>query len=251
MDTPDRQPGKDSDELLAAGRPATWSKPVGRLKVEETPAGATNLNVDGRQVSGPLQGFGQLWQKTFRVRLAGARVTPAEVLKVWRENFSLFHTQDNRFYSGPAGIKPGEVLLLNADTPGGPVSTGMLGLYADDYSFTLITPEGHPESGWVTFSASEEEGVTVAQVQTLARANDPFYELAFMAAGTAVQDQTWETVLTSLAAYFGVKGAVTMRKELVDARRQWSRAGNLWKNAMIRTIFYKLAAPLRWLRGKR
>jgi hypothetical protein len=35
---------------------------------------------------GRRQGFGQLWQKTFRVRLSGASVTPAEVIRVWKEH---------------------------------------------------------------------------------------------------------------------------------------------------------------------
>jgi hypothetical protein len=33
-------------------------------KVARAPAGALNLNVDGRRAMSPLQGFGQMWQKT-------------------------------------------------------------------------------------------------------------------------------------------------------------------------------------------
>ena len=51
---------------------AYWAQQVSTLKVRSTPTGALNLNVDGRQLVGPLQGFGQMWQKTFRVRLIGA-----------------------------------------------------------------------------------------------------------------------------------------------------------------------------------
>src|SRR5262249_25040403 len=60
-----------------------WAAPVERLKVTELTSGGTGLNVDGRRVVGPLQGFGQLWQKTYRVRLTNAPVTPAEVVRVW------------------------------------------------------------------------------------------------------------------------------------------------------------------------
>jgi hypothetical protein len=54
----------------------SWA--VGRniLRVSDVPEGAVNLNVDGRRVIGALQGFGQLWQKTYTLRLAGAEVTP-------------------------------------------------------------------------------------------------------------------------------------------------------------------------------
>lgn len=54
------------------------------LATANVPAGGMNLNVDGRQVAGALQGFGQMWQKTYRVRLSGAKVTPAQVIRAWR-----------------------------------------------------------------------------------------------------------------------------------------------------------------------
>jgi hypothetical protein len=73
---------------------------------------------------------------------------------------------------GVAGVAPGEVVLINASLQGMPVGTGVMVLYADDESFTLMTPQGHPESGWVTFSAFPDEaaeGAIVAQVQSMAR----------------------------------------------------------------------------------
>lgn len=230
-------------------RPDGWSGPVSKLKFTDVPAGALYLNVDGRHVTGPLQGFGKLWQKTFRVRLSGVAVNPKEVVSTWKENFPKFHAKENRFITSKSGIVPGEVLLINATTPGGPVSTGMLVLYVDDESFTLMTPEGHPESGWVTFTAYQEEGDTIAQVQTLARANDPFYEMAFLIAGNKLQDSIWLNVLTSLAAHYGLKGNVQVQKTCVDPRRQWSRARNIWHNAQIRTMIYTLGAPVRWVGG--
>ncbi len=128
---------------------AAWAKPIDKLKVTGTPAGATNLNVDGKQVVSPLQGFGQLWQKTYRVPLSGAHVSPAEVIKYWKEHLPDLMPPDSRFYPSLTGIQPGEVVLINANVPGVPmpVSTGVLILFADDESFAVMTPQGHPESG--------------------------------------------------------------------------------------------------------
>ena len=56
----------------------TWAKPVGKLTVPTVPEGAPNL-VEGMRLVGPVQGFGKLWQKTYKVRLSGIEVTPAEV----------------------------------------------------------------------------------------------------------------------------------------------------------------------------
>ena len=36
------------------------------------------------------------------------------------------------------------------------LSTGVMVLYADEESFTLMTPEGHMFAGWITFSAIEQ-----------------------------------------------------------------------------------------------
>jgi hypothetical protein len=46
-----------------------------------------------------------------------------------------------------------------------------------------------------------------------------------------------------------VQGVVTVNKTLMDNKRQWGRAGNVWKNAQIRTLIYILLTPLRWLAG--
>lgn len=225
-----------------------WAQRVDRLKAPDAPPKALNLNVEGRSAVGPLQGFGQLWQKTFRVRLEGATVTPAEVIAEWKDELPRFKPAENRFYPSPGGIAPGEVVLINAWTPGGPIATGVVVLYSDDESFTLMTPQGHPEAGWVTMSSYVEDGVTVAQVQGLARASDPIYELAFRVMGSRLQDYIWVHVLTELAAHFGVKGQVEVDHQLLDARVQWSRLGNIWYNAQIRTILHQLTAPVRWLR---
>ena len=60
---------------------AYWASYAETLKVTGVAEGATNINVEGRRAVGPLQGFGKLWQKTYRVGLENAGVTPAEVIK--------------------------------------------------------------------------------------------------------------------------------------------------------------------------
>jgi hypothetical protein len=225
-----------------------WAKPVDKLKVTDTPSGAVNLNVDGKQVVSPLQGFGQLWQKTYRVKLAGAQVTPVEVVAYWKEHLPDLMPAESRFYPSLTGIKPGEVVLINANLPGVPVpvSTGVLILYADDESFSVMTPQGHPESGFNTFSAFVEDGVTFAQIQSLARANDPIFEFGFrFMGGSKQQENIWQHVLTALAANFSVTAQVETRKTCVDSRLQWSQAKNVWHNSIIRTT---LNAPVRMTR---
>jgi hypothetical protein len=231
---------------------ANWAGHIDTLTVPDVPSGAVSLNVEGRRVVGPLQGFGALWQKTYQVRLRGENLTPAAVVQVWKERFPEFQPPHNRFYPSVAGVAPGEVVLINASLQGMPVGTGVIVLYADDESFTLMTPQGHPESGWVTFSAAadeEEAGTIVAQVQSMARANDPIYELGFRFGASGMQEQIWTHVLTALAAHFACEQSVSLSKICVDPKLQWSQAGNIWHNAAMRSMLYTLAAPARWVRG--
>jgi len=227
-----------------------WAQPVSKLKVPEMPTKAINLNVEGRRVVGPVEGFGQMWQKTYRLRLVGAKTTPAEAIAVLKENFPKFQPPENHFYPSSAGIKPGEIVLIDSSTPGGPVYTGVMILYADDLSFTFITPQGHPESGWVTFTAFEENGATVIQIQGLARASDPVYEIAFRLAGSKLQERIWRHVLTSLANHLGANPEVQVQKTCIDTGMQWSEAKNIWYNAQIRSLLYTMSAPLRRVRNK-
>src|SRR5215212_9238893 len=230
---------------------AYWAKRVERLEVSEVPAGAANVNVQGRHEVGALQGFGKLWQKTYRVRLTGIETTPEEVVKVWKEHFPEFQPPNSRFYPSMAGVAPGEVLFISASVGGMPVYTGVRVIYADDESFTVMTPEGHPESGWNTFSAfQDDDGTTVAQIQSLARANDPIYEMGFRIVGSTQQERIWTHVLKSLAAHFGVNEPVTLEKACVDPKLQWSQVMNVWQNAGARSMLYTMAAPIRWIRGR-
>ena len=244
MTTPsdNHEPGKPRDQEY-------WAASVSKLKTGRTPAEAMNINVEGRQVVGPLQGFGQMWQKTYTVRLSGASVSPKELIETWKDNFSSFWPKGNRFYGPITGIAPGEVAVINISTGGMKLSTGVMVLYADEESFTFMTPEGHVFSGWITFSAHESEGATVAQTQLLVRANDPVYEIGFRLGGSKAEDRFWVQTLEALAQRFGVRGQVQLGVTCVDPRLQWSQAKNVWHNASIRTGLYMGLAPLRWMRG--
>jgi hypothetical protein len=209
------------------------------------PEGVVNLNVEGRRTVGPLQGFGKMWQKTYHVRLEGASVSPAEVVETWRRRFPEFSQFGKGFRVPSGGLVPGAVALLGGGL------TGVMVLYSDEESFTYMTPEGHPFSGWVTFSAhTDEDGCTVAQVQLLIRANDPLYELMMPLGLHRVEDKTWQRTLENVAAHFGAGGEVKTRVVCVDPRRQWRNYKNIRYNALILSAFHALAAPLRRLRSR-
>ena len=135
--------------------------------------------------------------------------------------------------------------------PGGmKLSTGVMVLYADDESFTLMTPQGHMFAGWITFSATERDDETVAQAQVLMRASDPIFELGLMLGGHRQEDKFW-------SQHAGQPGGATSATDAevdtevvcVDKRRQWSRWTNVWHSSAIRSTIYTLGAPWRGARA--
>ena len=141
---------------------SNWSRPVDRLATGAVPSSAININVDGRRLVGPVQGFGQLWQKRYEVRLEGADVTPEAVIATWKARVRLVLAEGLAVLRAPSrASRPGEVALLDLDLPGRQtLSTGVMVIYADDESFTFMTPEGHMFAAWITFSAMRQDGVT-------------------------------------------------------------------------------------------
>jgi len=236
MTAPDHRPGQPRQDA------AHWARYVETLKA---PEGVVSPNVEGRRPMSPLQGFGKMWQKTFRVRLEGAGVSPAEVVRTWRERFPEISGFGKGFRVPSGGLVPGAVALLGGGL------TGVMVLYADEESFTYMTPEGHPFSGWITFSASrEEDGATVAQAQLLVRANDPIYELMMVVGMNRAENIQWQSTLRKLAAHFGADGRVETRVTCVDPKRQWRRYKNVRHNALVLSALHVLTAPLRWLRPR-
>jgi hypothetical protein len=145
--------------------------------------------------AGRVQGFGRLWQTTYRVGLDGTGFSPAEVVRAWRS------------------ASGAEARVL----------------YADGESVTSVTPPGHSLAGWVTFAAADDRDGLHARVQVLARATDPLRELALPLVRRR-QDRSWSVALSALARDLGRPDAhVTVITTRVDRRRQWSRAANLFR----------------------
>ncbi|MFZ0626273.1 MAG: hypothetical protein WAN34_07245 [Acidimicrobiia bacterium] len=211
-----------------------WAKPIDAFHVGETAEGAFKGNVEGRKPTGPLQGFGQLWQKTYETRVVGP--TPEELISTWKANFGEFWYPSNKFYAPAAGIAPGEIAVIAGGKGPTKVNTGVRVIYADDRSWSYMTPEGHPWAAIITFSAHEDDDATVAKIHLLVRANDPLYEASFRVYTSRLEDKIWTHTLTQLAAHYGSTAVVTKETNLVDRRRQWNHMGNIWKNSAVRTL---------------
>jgi hypothetical protein len=229
----------------------SWARKVDRLEVNPRD-GVRGTNVAGRRLTGPVQGFGKMWQKSYRMK-AGSRIGPEQAIATWKEHFPEFWPKGNRFAGALTGINPGDVALLDLALGGGvKLSTGVFVLYADAESFTLMTPQGHMFAGWITFSAEREssqaDAETVVQALVLMRANDPLYEVAMTCGGHRKEDKFWAATLTALGERLGVPDPrVETKTTCVDSKRQWRHANNIWHNSMIRSMLQTIAAPFTGL----
>jgi hypothetical protein len=234
---------------LAPRDAASWARKIDRLEVDPR-EGVRGTNVAGRRLTGPVQGFGKMWQKTYRMN-AGPDITPEQAIATWREHFPEFWPKGNRFAGALTGINPGDVALLDLAIGGGvKLSTGVFVLYAAAESFTLMTPQGHMFAGWITFSAEHAGHSTTVQAQVLMRANDPLYEVAMTCGGHRKEDRFWAATLTALGQRLGVQDPVVETSTTcVDSRRQWRHARNVWHNSMVRSVL-QTAAPARRVKSQ-
>lgn len=219
-----------------------WAAKVERLEVTHRD-GVRGTNVAGRRLAGPAQGFGKMWQKTYLLPV-GTGVSPQQAVATWKAHFPEFWPSGNRFAGALTGISPGDVALLDIAVGGGvKLSTGVFVLYADEESFTFMTPQGHQFAAWITFSAERAGEQTVVRADVLMRANDPLYEL-IMPVMHRKEDKFWAQTMTALGERLGVPGGqVEIRTVCVDPRRQWRHAGNMRHNSMLRSMVQTVTRP--------
>lgn len=244
-----------SEAVRASQEPAPrdapyWAPLITRLSIADVPAGVIRGNVHGKRVVGPLQGFGQMWRRTYEIMLCDPELTPATVIRTWKERFSDFLPPGNRFHFSPSGIAPGETAIVNVTGLGRlQFCTGVLVIYSDDESFAFMTIAGHMVSGLNSFLAYRGDGYTIARVRVIVRPNDPVWEISMRLFGYKREDAFWRHVLGRVGQHLSVDGVVTSQVEILDDRQQWSQIWNIWHNAAIRSIAYAIIGLVRH-RGK-
>ncbi|MEN6319328.1 MAG: STAS domain-containing protein [Syntrophaceae bacterium] len=217
-----------------------WARSVDHLSVKDIPDMAMNINVNGRQTTGPVTGFGRLWDKRYRLRIKDINMEPQQIISLWRSEFATFWPPGNYFYpSGRLSVSPGTQAVLNLALPGCLVlATGLMVIYADDTSFSFITIQGHILSGWITFSSFREDSSTIIQVNPLFRASDPLMEMGLRFGAAKQEDIFWHKTLGNLARRLGVSGEISQDDVLIDPCVRWSECANIWYSAAIRSSFY-------------
>ena len=207
-------------------------------------APTTAWGVTGRRVTGPEQGFGRLWQRTYTCPIGDVRPRRSEAIAEWRAHFGEFWPGRQPVLRRVEGINPGDVAPIAVAAGGGlKLTTGVLVLYADDESFSFMTPEGHMFAGMITFSAHENAGGTVLQTQVLDPAQRPA-----LRAGHGRDEADGGPLLGRHHAQprqrLGAVGCnVDVTSIVVDRKRLWRNARNIRYNAGVRSVLHLAAAP--------
>ena len=234
-DPPDRDPGDTSERISA-------------IVSDPLPRGALTENVEGRTATRPEDGFGKLWHKRYWIRLAGSTITRGELIEVWKARYTEFWPKGSRLYQPPDGLEQGDVAAADLAMIGGTrVGTGIVVTGERDTAFTFASLQGHTFNGTITFTGRDDGDVTVAQVEVVARASDPLYELFMPLGGHWHENRFWQSSLRALARHFGVEARPEMSMECLDTRRNWRNAGNIVHNAFLHTTAYLVARPFRQL----
>lgn len=228
-----------------------WATKVDRLAAPDEKS-KVGYNVTGKKVTGPQQGFGKLWQRTYSTNV-GSSVGAKALIRDWKLNFGDYWPPGSVFHNTLTGIEPGDVAPIEVGiaSHGPKLATGILVIYADEESFTFMTPEGHMFAGMITFSAEDRDSSAQVEIKILIRPSDPIWELAWPVCRRK-EDQFWMGTLTNLAAHYGINdAAVTEATVCVDPKRLWANWRNVWHNSGIRSGIHIVTAPIRMFRPQR
>ena len=229
------EPSQPEQRRAAHGR-----KPVERLEVTGVEPGARR-HQRRRQAADRRRSraSARCGRRPTACALRGRRRRPrSEVIAVWKQRL-------------PGVLAEGQPLLRAADRhrsrarsrcstwrmPGGmKLSTGVLVLYADDESFTLMTPQGHMFAGWITFSAFEDGRRDVRPGAGADARVRPALRDGHDLGGHKQEDRFWEHTLrrwpqrsASRAEVDAEVGVRRPQPPVVATRR------NVWHNAGIRS----------------
>ena len=142
-------------------------------------------------------------------------------------------------------------LLEIQPMPGAPVrlSTGVIVLYADDESFTFMTPEGHTLSAWITFSARSRWrcGRRRRRRRSSGRPTRSTRSPTCSAATARTTSSGRRRCATSRIMVGVPEPVVDVQVACIDGNRQWRYWRNVRNSATIRSARRTVTAPIRWI----
>ena len=150
-------------------------------------------------------GCGPLLQRDYWAVIAGSRLTPPEIATLLATRFPEFPPSElvvfRRLGDAAAPLAAGDLMEVDILLAG---SCQVQVLRRDRNSLTLGTLAGHPEAGRITFGAYRNaKGDVVFHIRSHARSSSNRCLIGYLAAGEAMQTNTWTDFINNLAATAG------------------------------------------------
>lgn len=159
----------------------------------------------------PGDAVGPLTHRRYRIRIARAKLSPAQLIDVFRRDPNRLSPTSFAFFDPPPGdegMLVGDAFTVRLPGPwDGPVSVTRVA----PTSVRLETRDGHLEAGWIEFSAYQVDRHTVFAIESLARSGDHAIDTLYHRLKIAKLTQThmWVKVLEAAARVSG--GAASTR----------------------------------------
>ncbi|QSQ28443.1 DUF1990 family protein [Pyxidicoccus parkwayensis] len=159
-------------------------------------------------------GAGPLLQRDYWAVIKDCPHPPSTIIDWVERRFAEFAPSELCVFKHVNASREGEPLQVGEELTvkiQGAGTFSMRVIHKNAQSFTLATLPGHPEAGRITFGAyRNEHGDVIFHIRSRARSGSTFHYLGFVAAGEAMQTNTWtEFVLrVAVTAGEGVVGVI-------------------------------------------
>jgi hypothetical protein len=160
---------------------------------------------DRRPLLTARSGAGQYLQRDHWAVIRECRQRPRELMRTVRARFAEFAPAElanfRRVDAADGPLAVGEELEVRIAAAG---TFFVRVVHTDEQSLTLGTLQGHPEAGRITFGAyCNARDDVIFHIRSRARSGSQLMYAGFLAAGEAMQTNTWTDFIGAIAHTFG------------------------------------------------
>lgn len=189
----------------------------GRASVHAPPSLSTRGVAAAPDTQLAPAGSGPLFHRQYDVLITGSALSAGALLRLLQRHLSelapsaLAHFEKSQGSDGLARVGDEyEITML------GPWNGRVRVIESTTRHFTLVTLDGHPEAGHITFSVApvgDPPDTLQVLIESWARSRDSVVALAYgtLGVGKQVQAEVWITLLQRLSALAGVEGTPEVR----------------------------------------
>ena len=176
----------------------------GTIEADSPPPLPPELSDDGLQLA--EDGAGDLYHRRYRARFADPRLSARElVARLLDDPNPLVPVELARFTKVAGGEGPMQVNDEYVVQMPGPWDGPVRVAEVTPTGFRVVTLEGHLEAGQIAFSAADEPGTLVFQIESWARSGDRLVELLYdhLRMAKEVQLHMWTSALENVGRLSG------------------------------------------------